>query len=201
MKPAKSKPRAKPRSVLETILLVEDNPMVRAMLVRVLSQSGYAVHEAETGEQALTACGLARPDLVILDDRLPGIGGIEVATVLHTSLRIPFMVLTANCDTRQLKKYIALGASNYMIKPVTAENIVPAVQLAFHNGSNINRLVEKSLQDNYIGRGIACLALTRRLDEALALAELKSMARNERKKLWIKAKEIFDQSIGRACRG
>ncbi len=170
------------------------------MVVRILSQAGYCVHEAETGEQALAVCGLSHPDLVILDDRLPGISGIEIASVLHATLRIPFMVLTANSDDRQLKRYIALGASNYVVKPVTPENILPAVQLAFHNGSNINRLVQKSLQDNYIGRGIACLALTRRLDEARAFAELKSMARSERKKLWIKAKEIFDRSTEKICR-
>jgi len=197
---SRSSIRSKRRATLESVLIVEDNPIVREVVGKILSIAGYSVLEAETGEQALNICGLSKPDLIILDDRLPGMNGIAVAKSLNKSLRIPFMVLTASSDQQQLKAYIALGASNYIIKPVIPENIVPAVQSAFHNGRNINNLVDKSIQDNYIGRGIASLMLTKQIDENTALAELKLLARNERKKLWSKAKELFDQSVIKANR-
>jgi two-component system chemotaxis response regulator CheY len=177
---------------LKNILVVDDSIMVRDLLKTVLSVGGYQVFEAATGEEALNICGLKHPDLIILDDNLPGINGISVAKELKNTMRIPFMVLTASNDEQQLREYITLGATNYIIKPIKPENIIPAVQSAYHNGTSIQNLVDKSQKDNYVGRAIACLMLIRGVDEAMAISELKKQARSERVPLWIKAREIFE---------
>lgn len=180
---------------LTSVLVVEDNAVVRDLVCMTLDQQGYQVLQAASGEEALAICSDSRPDIVIVDDGLPGIRGDEVARVLGSDLNIPFMVLTAYSDPKKIERYISLGASNYLVKPVSPQSLIAALNSAYTNARNISQLLLKSSRDHYIGRAVACLMLLKGFTEEHAISALKSEARSERKKLWRKAQEVFEASL------
>ncbi len=95
----------------KTVLIVDDHPSFRASARRMLEADGYAVvGEAENGGAALEAARRLRPDLVLLDVRLPDLDGFEVARrLLDASGRTPQIVLTSSHDSSDLGD--AIGAS------------------------------------------------------------------------------------------
>jgi CheY-like chemotaxis protein len=94
----------------QTVLIVDDHPSFRTSARRMLEAEGYEVEEAEDGGGALAAAQRLRPDLVLLDVRLPDIDGFEVARrLLDTNGRTPLIVLTSSHDSTDLGE--AIGAS------------------------------------------------------------------------------------------
>ncbi len=183
------------RRGLSSVMVVEDNSIVRDLVSMSLTKCGYQVIQAASGEEALAICSQRKPDIVIIDDCLPGINGDEVAKIIGNELKIPFMVLTADSESATLERYIALGASSYLIKPASPESIIAALNIAYSNARNIRQLVLKSSRDHYIGRAVASLMLLHGFSEKRAIDSLKLEARNERKKLWLKAQEVFEASL------
>jgi len=186
--------RTHPTGVQMTLLIVEDNPIVQDLLSVTLASS-YKILQAGSGEEALAICNSTLPDMVILDDGLPGMSGEEVAEVLSRQLNIPFLVLTADPDSRKIDRYIAMGASTYLVKPVSPDNLLSTIKAAHNNSRNISKLLLKSNGDHYIGRAVASLMLLDGVSEQHALNTLKQKARRERKKLWLKAREIFESRL------
>ncbi|VAW79381.1 hypothetical protein MNBD_GAMMA12-491 [hydrothermal vent metagenome] len=183
------------RRGLSSVMVVEDNSIVRDLVCMSLTKHGYKVIQAASGEEALAICSQRKPDIAIIDDCLPGINGDEVAKIFGEELKIPFMVLTADSEPKTIERYIALGASSYLVKPASSESLLAALNIAYSNARNIRQLVLKSNRDHYIGRAVACLMLLHGFSEKRAIESLKLEARNERKKLWLKAQEVFETSL------
>ncbi len=115
------------------ILVVDDDRLVLATLAHGLSQAGYAVIDADNGDDAILLAREHRPELALLDIRMEGKSGFDVAEYLRTYLQIPFMFLSAFSDEETLAKIKALGAVAYLVKPLDIRQIVPAVEAAFAN--------------------------------------------------------------------
>ncbi|MFN3415169.1 MAG: response regulator [Caldimonas sp.] len=113
------------------ILVVDDDRLVLATLTHGLSQAGYEVIDADNGDDAILLAREHRPGLALLDIRMEGKSGFDVAEYLRTSLRTPFMFLSAFSDDATLEKVKALGAVAYLVKPLDIRQIVPAVEAAF----------------------------------------------------------------------
>jgi DNA-binding NarL/FixJ family response regulator len=112
-------PAARIGVMRKTALIVDDHPSFRASARRLLEADGYqVVGEAEDGLSALAAADRLRPDLVLLDVRLPGIDGFEVARLLLTTEGSePQVVLTSSHDSSDLADAIdASGASGFIPK-------------------------------------------------------------------------------------
>ncbi|GIX25751.1 MAG: transcriptional regulator [Caldimonas sp.] len=113
------------------ILVVDDDRLVLATLTHGLSQAGYEVIDADNGDDAILLARQHRPGLALLDIRMEGKSGFDVAEYLRTSLHTPFMFLSAFSDEATLEKVKALGAVAYLVKPLDIRQIVPAVEAAF----------------------------------------------------------------------
>ena len=113
------------------ILVVDDDRLVLATLVHGLTQAGFHVIDADNGDDAILLAREQRPELALLDIRMAGMSGFDVATYLRDQLRIPFMFLSAFSDEATLAQIRALGALAYLVKPLDIAQIVPAVQAAF----------------------------------------------------------------------
>lgn len=113
------------------ILVVDDDRLVLATLVHGLSQAGYEVIDADNGDDAILLAREHRPDLALLDIRMEGKSGFDVAAYLRESLQIPFMFLSAFADDDTVAQVKALGAVAYLVKPLDIGQIVPAVASAF----------------------------------------------------------------------
>ena len=113
------------------ILVVDDDRLVVVTLTYGLSQAGYEVIAADNGDDALEMAHARRPALALLDIRMEGKSGFDVAAVLREQYQIPFMFLSAFSDDDTVRKVKALGAMSYLVKPLDIKKIVPAVDAAF----------------------------------------------------------------------
>ena len=113
------------------ILVVDDDRLVLATLSYGLSQAGYTVLTADNGDDAILMARKHRPELALLDIRMEGKSGLDVAAYLREYLQTPFMFLSAFSDDETVAQVKALGAVNYLIKPLDIGQIVPAVDAAF----------------------------------------------------------------------
>jgi response regulator NasT len=116
-----------------SILVVDDNRLVLATLTAGLTRAGYQVHPADNGDDAILIAREHRPDLALLDIRMEGKSGFDVAEYLRTQCRMPFMFLSAFSDEATVAQVKALGAVAYLVKPLDIKQIVPAVEAAFAN--------------------------------------------------------------------
>ncbi len=116
-----------------TILVVDDNRLVLATLTDGLARAGYQVIDADNGDDAILLAREHKPDLALLDIRMEGKSGFDVAQYLRTQCRMPFMFLSAFSDEETVAQVEALGAVAYLVKPLDIRQIVPAVEAAFAN--------------------------------------------------------------------
>jgi len=113
------------------VLVVDDDRLVLATLSHGLAQAGYDVIDADNGGDAILLAREHRPELALLDIRMDGLSGFDVAAYLREHLRIPFMFLSAFSDEATLARIKALGALAYLVKPLDVAQIVPVVANAF----------------------------------------------------------------------
>jgi DNA-binding response OmpR family regulator len=112
------------------ILVVDDDRLVLAMVVHGLSQAGYEVIDADNGDEAILLARQHRPDLALLDIRMDGKSGFDVAEYLRDVVRTPFVFLSAFSDEATVARIQALGALAYLVKPLEVGQIIPAIDAA-----------------------------------------------------------------------
>lgn len=160
--------------------------------------AGYVVAEAESVDEAeeLLAGGL-RPDLALLDIRMPGRSGIELARRLADYDRIPFVLLTAFGDREFVEEAKAIGALAYLVKPIDVPQLIPAVEAAIARAGEINDLRETHRQlrqaldgDRQISVATGIVMVQHRLGRKEAFEVLRRSARSQRKKLSVVADEV-----------
>ncbi len=116
--------------VRATILVCDDDRLVLATLVHGLKTAGYDVIEADNGDDAILLARERRPDLALLDMRMNGKTGLDVAAYLRDHVGTPFMFLSAFNDERIVRQAVEFGALAYLVKPLDVRQIVPAVESA-----------------------------------------------------------------------
>jgi DNA-binding response OmpR family regulator len=112
------------------ILVLDDDRLVLATVVHGLVQAGYDVIDADNGDDAILLAREHKPELALLDIRMEGKTGFDVAEYLRDVCRIPFMFLSAFSDEATTAKVQALGAVAYLVKPLDVGKIVPTVDAA-----------------------------------------------------------------------
>ncbi len=112
----------------EQILVVDDEPMVREVVVAYLERDGFSVTEATTGAGALKRIEESAPDLVVLDVMLPEIDGFSVLTELRKKGDIPVILLTARTEEPDRVLGLELGADDYVVKPFSPRELVARVR-------------------------------------------------------------------------
>lgn len=117
------------------ILVVDDDRLVLATLSYGLTQAGFEVIDADNGDDAILLAREHRPELALLDIRMEGLTGFDVAAYLREFLQTPFMFLSAFTDEATVAKVKELGAVAYLVKPLDISQIVPAVEAAFARSS------------------------------------------------------------------
>lgn len=117
---------------MPTILLVEDNEMIRELLARRLARKGLSVASAEDGETGLRMANSEAPDLILMDRGLPDIDGLDVTRRLKAderTRRIPVIVLTAGTTASDRSDALASGADDYDTKPVDLTRLLRKIEV------------------------------------------------------------------------
>jgi DNA-binding response OmpR family regulator len=109
---------------MTTVLVVDDEPIVREILERYLTRDGFAVTTAADGQAALDAYAATEPDLIVLDLMLPRIDGLEVFRRIRRSNGTPVIMLTARGEEVDRVVGLDLGADDYVAKPFSPREIV-----------------------------------------------------------------------------
>ncbi len=115
-------------SVVETILIVDDEPVVREVLAGYLQRDGYRTIEAGDGHQASDLIASEDPDLVILDVVLPGLDGLEICRWIRSSSELPVIIVSARGEEPDRILGLELGADDYVVKPFSPREIASRVR-------------------------------------------------------------------------
>lgn len=114
---------------MTSVLIVEDNARLRRMVVMNLVRSGYDVLEAENGEEALDVLDEKHVELIIADIMMPELDGITLTEMIRDANNtVPILIITAKDAIEDKRRCFKLGADDYMVKPVEAEELLLRVE-------------------------------------------------------------------------
>jgi len=112
----------------DTVLVVEDEPKIRDLLRSALERAGLHVLTTGSGAHAIALAADARPDLLVLDLRLPDVPGEEVARQVRSASAVPILMLTAKASEDDRIRGLELGADDYVTKPFSPREVVLRAQ-------------------------------------------------------------------------
>ncbi|MDH4114187.1 MAG: response regulator [Burkholderiaceae bacterium] len=170
-----------------TLMVVDDDRLVLATLVAGLRQAGFDVIEADNGDDAILLARKHKPRLAILDMRMQGKSGMDVARYLAANTDTGFMFLSAFGDSDIVEEATRMGALGYLVKPLDVRQIVPAVRAALSRATEMRSsppsgsapVPDAQGRDDWIAIGILMERL--RLDYDRALLALRAQAQAENK--------------------
>jgi AmiR/NasT family two-component response regulator len=175
-------------SAARRVLIAEDEALIRLDLKEMLEEEGYAVvGEAGDGETAVTMAEQLRPDLVILDIKMPGLDGLAAAERIGAARIAPVVMLTAFSQRELVERARDAGAMAYLVKPFQKKDLLPAIEMAASRHAEIvgleaevtdlnTRLAARKLLD----RAKALLQAERRMTEAEAFTFIQRTSMNRR---------------------
>lgn len=161
-----------------TILAVDDTSESLVLLVKILTQAGYQVRPADSGELALAAVAAALPDLILLDVHLQGIDGLEVCRRLKAGLEtrhIPIILISATADLKDAVEGLQRGAADYITKPFRTEELLARIKthlslsrvnISLEQQSAALHQVNAQLQSEIVNRQFVETELRQSLDQA-----------------------------------
>jgi two-component system KDP operon response regulator KdpE len=120
---------------VSTILVVDDEPQIRRVMLTTLTSHGYSVIEAASGEEALGKIRTERPDLILLDVNMPGISGLETCAEIRTSSDVPIIMLTIRNSERDKVEALDAGADDYVVKPFGVQELMARIRAALRRSS------------------------------------------------------------------
>lgn len=117
----------------KSVLIVDDEPMARTLLRLTLVRAGFHVTEAEDGFDALEKIQESLPDIILLDEMMPGLNGFSVCEILRRDYDkelLPIIMLSARTDLESVNKGLSVGANTYLTKPISREELMQHVKEA-----------------------------------------------------------------------
>ena len=173
------------------VLIADDNAISRNALAAQLETLGFnVVAAAATGEEAVALYDEFKPDLVILDVKMPKMDGIEAAKIITNRIPIPIILLTGYSSGPLVDRAIESGVFAYIMKPITKKDLLPAIRLAFARFNEFKALKTEVLglkeaieTRKFIERAKGILMKRLGIPEDDAFKLLQSQSQKENKKL------------------
>jgi AmiR/NasT family two-component response regulator len=186
------------------ILVADDDKLVLTLITKGLKNAGYQVIAASDGDEAVRLGCEEKPDLAVLDIRMPGIFGIEAARQLRDNAGIDSIFLTAYADKEVVELAIREGALGYLVKPVDTHQLIPSIEAALNRSHELRRLHENEInlteaikRNREISVAIGIYMERFNLSEQVAFENLRDYARSERRKLVEVAHELVQATEGK----
>ena len=126
------------------VLVAEDETLIRLDIVEILTGEGYdVVGEADNGEKAVKLAQELKPDLVLMDVKMPLMDGITAAEQIVKARIAPVVLLTAFSQKELVERAREAGAMAYVVKPFTPADLIPAIEIALSRHEEIKALEEE----------------------------------------------------------
>lgn len=152
----------------QTVLVVDDEPMVREVLTQYLTHDGFTVVQAEDGDEAVAKLDECSPALVLLDLMLPKRHGLEVLRHARSTSDVPVILLTALGDEKDRVAGLELGADDYVVKPFSPREVAARVKSVLRRSTGPAAPAHASFGDvsvdmdrRHVARGDEDVELTR----------------------------------------
>ncbi len=143
------------------VVIAEDQALIRMDLAEMLAEEGYAVvGQAADGEEAVALAEQHRPDLVVLDVKMPRLDGIAAAQRIAEQRIAPVLILTAFGQRELVERARDAGAMAYVVKPFTRNDLVPAIEMA------VSRYAEIAMLESEVAELGERLATRKAVDRA-----------------------------------
>ncbi len=171
------------------IIIADDESIIRMDLREMLTSLGYlVVGDVGDGESAVNLARKLRPDLVIMDIKMPGMDGIEAARILTRERIAPVLLLTAFGQRDLIERATAAGVVGYLVKPFRESDLAPAIEVAlarFDEFKSLEKEVENLTEAletrKLVDRAKGILMDTQGLREAEAFRKIQKMSMNTRR--------------------
>lgn len=177
---------------MERILVADDDRVVLFTLAEGLREAGFDVIEAHDGLQALAFCQNEAPALALLDIRMPGLNGLELAHRLRDETTVPFLFFSAYGDEEFVRQAVEIGALGYLIKPLQVSAIVPMIRTALARAQEISGLQHALSSNRTIATAVGLIMRAEGIDQTAAFERLRRQARTERRKLEDLARSLIE---------
>jgi AmiR/NasT family two-component response regulator len=170
------------------VVIAEDEALIRLDLKETLDELGYdVVGEASDGERAVQLADELRPDLMILDVKMPVLDGISAAQRIAAARIAPVVILTAFSQRDLVERARDAGAMAYLVKPFSSSDLLPAIELALSRyaeltalESEVSDLTERLESRKIIDRAKGVLQTTQQLSEPEAFRRIQQAAMDKR---------------------
>ncbi len=181
------------------IIIADDESLIRMDLREMLTNLGYlVVGEAGDGRSALNQARELRPDIVIMDIKMPDMDGIEAARLLTEERIAPVLLLSAYSQQELVQRARQAGVAGYLVKPFRESDLAPAIEVVLARFSEFRALEREveSLQDaletrKLVDRAKGILMDTQGLNENEAFRRIQKMSMNNRKSMRSVAEAII----------
>ena len=173
------------------ILVAEDETISRMDLREMLENLGYGVvGEAGDGAAAVNLARALRPDLVLMDIKMPGLDGISAAQTLAQEHVAPVLLLTAYSDMEFVDRAVDAGVMGYLVKPFAEAQLKPAIEVALERWKEVRQIQQDLSQTQemletrkLVERAKGVLMDTQNLKEAEAFRRIQRLSMNSRKSM------------------
>ncbi len=172
------------------VLIADDDPIIRLDLKQMLENLGYqVVAEAEDGQEAVDLATEHRPDICLLDVKMPVLDGIDAATAIADSGIAPAILLTAYSDQELIERAKAAGVFGYLVKPYKPSDLAPAIEVARSRfeqnlklSAEVSTLAER-LEARKVVEQAKGVLMKQGIDEAEAYRRIQQQSMNARKSM------------------
>ena len=118
------------------ILVVDDEPQIRRVLRSTLTSQGYVLTDAKTGEEGVDIARKDKPDLILMDVNMPGMGGIAACREIRGFSSAPIIMLTVRNAERDKVQALDAGADDYVVKPFGIEELLARIRASLRRYSS-----------------------------------------------------------------
>jgi two-component system, response regulator PdtaR len=193
------------RPVQRRVVIAEDEALIRLDLKEMLEEEGYVVvAEAGDGEQAVALTEAHRPDLVVLDVKMPRLDGISAAERIAAARLAPVVVLTAFSQRELVERARDAGAMAYLVKPFTKADLMPALEMAMARydelitlEAEVGDLRERLETRKLVDRAKGLLQARRGLDEPAAYRWLQRASMDGRTTMRTVSEQVVAQEANK----
>lgn len=151
---------------MNTILIIDDDDQLRKSFEKLLSEEGFTVEGAASGEAGLNLVRKKAPDVVILDMRLPGMNGLETFQAIHEiESKLPVVIMTAYGTTETAIEATKMGAFDYILKPFEIPDMLGVIGQALEAGRFMRSPVDMNAMPDKASRGEAIIGRSRPMQD------------------------------------
>ncbi len=189
-----------PNELLPRVVVAEDEAIIRLDIVQTLTENGFeCVGQASNGEEAVRLALELKPDLVLMDIKMPGTDGLQAAEQLSEH-NLPVVLLTAFSSPELVDRASAAGVYNYVVKPFNPENLIPGLRIALslHNRisqavSEVELMAEKLESRKVVDRAKALLTEKMKMNEPEAFRWIQKASMDRRLTMRQVAETVIEQ--------